>query len=276
MSIKIMSSVWELDLKVGLKMVLLALSDHANDDGVCWPSYRKLQKKCSCSRSGLMDKMKKLEQLGYLVREHRIESNKQMSNNYLINLETILDKNNLEEGSKIWTGGVQNLDPGGLKSGPPSNEPSIEPSIKPPHRSPLAEAPTDDAHKVFNHWKERMNHPGASFDPKRRKLISTRLKKYSADQLIKAIDGCAKSEYHMGRGSGSDGTIYDKLSLILKNAEYIEDFINKEKVNEADRPISKQSERQLQQNMLKQIKINNRSGTDGDSGRLDDVFGINR
>ncbi|WP_373885605.1 helix-turn-helix domain-containing protein [Snodgrassella alvi] len=33
-----MAKAWELDLSQGEKLVLLALCDHANDDGICYPS----------------------------------------------------------------------------------------------------------------------------------------------------------------------------------------------------------------------------------------------
>ena len=45
MSIKIMSKVWSLEyLDIKEKMVLLALADAANDDGICWPKNTTLQK----------------------------------------------------------------------------------------------------------------------------------------------------------------------------------------------------------------------------------------
>lgn len=44
-----MSLVWELLLPDSEKLVLLALADCANDEGVCWPSMATLAKKCSKS-----------------------------------------------------------------------------------------------------------------------------------------------------------------------------------------------------------------------------------
>ena len=43
MSIKVMTSVWEQSKQEnGRLLLLLALADHANDDGVCWPSILRL------------------------------------------------------------------------------------------------------------------------------------------------------------------------------------------------------------------------------------------
>lgn len=50
MSIKVMSQVWELDLPSSEKMILLALADHANDDGVCAPSFSRIAWKCGVSK----------------------------------------------------------------------------------------------------------------------------------------------------------------------------------------------------------------------------------
>jgi hypothetical protein len=42
MSIKIMSQVWELDLPHNAQSIFLALADHADDDGYCYPSVARL------------------------------------------------------------------------------------------------------------------------------------------------------------------------------------------------------------------------------------------
>lgn len=47
MSIRLLSAAWDLVIPSTEKMVLMCLCDHANDDGVCWPSIETLCRKTS-------------------------------------------------------------------------------------------------------------------------------------------------------------------------------------------------------------------------------------
>jgi hypothetical protein len=75
MSIKLMSIVWMMDLPKSEKMLLLALADSANDDGVCWPSREVLAKKCGDSVRTVIRGIVKLEQRGFLSNKPRTREN---------------------------------------------------------------------------------------------------------------------------------------------------------------------------------------------------------
>ena len=81
-----MSKAWELDLSQGEKLVLLALCDHANDDGVCYPSQAFLASKCSMSYRSVINQIKRLESCGILTSERRQKAGSRQSNSYTINL----------------------------------------------------------------------------------------------------------------------------------------------------------------------------------------------
>ena len=49
MSAKLMGQAFEYDLAPRLKLLLLAIADHANDDGLCYPSQKRLAVKVACS-----------------------------------------------------------------------------------------------------------------------------------------------------------------------------------------------------------------------------------
>ena len=75
MSVKLMSAAWDMDLPMGQKMLLLALCDHANDDGVCYPSQEKLAQKCSMGERTVISHIQWLERHGIVSRERRQNSN---------------------------------------------------------------------------------------------------------------------------------------------------------------------------------------------------------
>lgn len=73
-----MTEVWRLDLSPSDKMVLLALADAANDDGVTWMPLESregakldLLKKTSLSRRAIQGALKRLCEAGYLSRVDR-------------------------------------------------------------------------------------------------------------------------------------------------------------------------------------------------------------
>lgn len=71
MSIKVMSVVWRLPVKPTEKLVMLALSEHADDRGRCWPSMRTLQEETSLSNRAVRYSIKRLEELGHLTTVNR-------------------------------------------------------------------------------------------------------------------------------------------------------------------------------------------------------------
>lgn len=67
MSISLMSEVWEADLPRDQKIVLLAMADHANDDGTkVFPGVERLAKKCGYSERSIRRKIADLKNRGAL------------------------------------------------------------------------------------------------------------------------------------------------------------------------------------------------------------------
>jgi len=80
--------------------------------------------------------------------------------------------------------------------------------------------------RVFVFWKHHLRHPDALLDEERDKVIDGAFGLgYTEEQLFTAIIGCASSPYH--QGANKDNKVYDKLSLILRDAEHIDDFIKR-------------------------------------------------
>lgn len=82
-----MSKAWEMDIPTGQKMLLLALCDHANDDGACYPSQDKLAIKCSMGARTVIAHIKWLEEHGIISRERRQSTQRRKSDLYQICLD---------------------------------------------------------------------------------------------------------------------------------------------------------------------------------------------
>ena len=85
MSIKLMSAVWERDdLTSTQKLVLLALADWANDEGLCWPSIDRVALKASLTSRGVQKTIRALEEMHFL----RKEEIKGRGNKYWVSMPT--------------------------------------------------------------------------------------------------------------------------------------------------------------------------------------------
>ena len=67
MSVKIMSAVWNMpDLDASERLVMLSLADHADDQGRCYPSIRRLCERTSMSDRGVQKVLGRLIERGFL------------------------------------------------------------------------------------------------------------------------------------------------------------------------------------------------------------------
>lgn len=70
MSIRIMTNVWEHPgINATQKLVLLALADWANEEGLCWPSINRLASKTGIAGRSVQRLIRQLEELNLVRRE---------------------------------------------------------------------------------------------------------------------------------------------------------------------------------------------------------------
>lgn len=122
MSIKAMSWAWDRnDLSPGQKLVLLAIADHADDQGYCYPGYEKLAAKCCMNRSTVVQHVQTLEAIELLNKMHRADSaGHRASNAYQLNFG-----NTKVEISNVGKTNVGFSEPRvGISNPEPSEEPS--------------------------------------------------------------------------------------------------------------------------------------------------------
>lgn len=72
MSVHVSSWVWKHSKSEGLtRIILLAIADMVNDQGICWPSNVYLAKKCRVSKRTIQEHVSKLVRLGELKIEKK-------------------------------------------------------------------------------------------------------------------------------------------------------------------------------------------------------------
>lgn len=81
----------------------------------------------------------------------------------------------------------------------------------------------DELSAIFDHWCVVMGKSGkAKFTEDRKRAVKARMKEgYTAAHIMQAIDGCARSDFHMAR-DGKNTTVYDDLAMICKSGSQLE------------------------------------------------------
>lgn len=136
MSVRVMATVWaDSEHSGGKLLLLLALADHANDQGVCWPSLETLAQKSRMSERHVRRLLRELEESGELRTEVGGNTDGQnRSSVYRIVPLNRADKMSGEApGGDISSGGADaDVREGGTPMSPePSKEPSVETSELP-------------------------------------------------------------------------------------------------------------------------------------------------
>lgn len=83
---------------------------------------------------------------------------------------------------------------------------------------------SSDIQKVFDFWVEKhyTRGPKPQMSNLRRTRIQKALRSHGMETTLRAIRGCANSDWHMGHNPR--GQKYNDISLILRDAGYIEKF----------------------------------------------------
>lgn len=110
-----------------------------------------------------------------------------------------------------------------------SKKPEVEQVPEPPQLQLIPPKPKPDVvQELFDHWKAAFRKNSRTLlDANRRRLLERALSptglRATPQEVKAAIDGCAKSPWHMG--SNPSGKKYSELGLILRNREKLESFI---------------------------------------------------
>lgn len=118
MSIKCLN--WAFSINEGLtavqKFMLVAICDRADDDGVCWPSYADLAKRCMTDRRVAMKRVKELCNMGFISKTSRFGGRGQTSNILRVNFSDV--SNNAQHGADDGVRGYTAEPPEGYTAEP--------------------------------------------------------------------------------------------------------------------------------------------------------------
>lgn len=113
-------------------------------------------------------------------------------------------------------------------AGAPPATPAIEDNPKSStERGKATVRTTEKVRDVFTHWQQVMNTPRSALDAKRARIIHNAIERHSLEDCKRAIDGCFQSDFHMNREGGGNQTSkkYNTISLILRDSEHVEQFL---------------------------------------------------
>lgn len=226
MSVKLMSAAWAVDLSLPEKLVLLALADSANDEGMCWPSVTSLYTKCSLSERAVRKAVGSLESKGQLTIHQRTGR----SNYYTVHpLQDVHPCTACTPAPDAPTPAPDAPPP--LHVVHPTPAPRapitiIEPSSESSGNHHSVAKPRDEGpvKRVFDHWCREFKHPRAVLDPKRRRTIQRALEAHDEESVKASISGYLLSPHHMGQND--QRAVYDDISLFLRDAEHVERGLN--------------------------------------------------
>lgn len=219
-----MGSVYEVELTHGQQAVLLAMADHAQDDGTdVFPSVARLAWKTGYDKRQVQRIIKELRKVRVLIEvaaaaqhrpiEYRINLHAAMSKPPFVANAAPAPRGDISGGRGDTTGRS------GVTPRPP--EPSVDPPVKPPLDAPAVKSQTTK--EIENVWATFVGvmNPrgrGKELDAESRKLIREALKVADVDELSLAIETCGRSDFHMKRGKYKNrvGGKYNALAQIIK------------------------------------------------------------
>lgn len=203
------------------------------DNGDAWPSVKRLAAESELSVSAVKRAKAELVELGALKVTPRYRPDGSQTSDLLTVVQT------LQVGSHAATPPVADE----LPQEPEPREPeprNKDISAKEETATLFETEPEGDrgspvaaiVERVIDYWRVTMpNRSGARPTENRRKAVRARLTEgYSEQQLLAAIDGCAASAWH--QGSNDTGRAYNDLTLICRNGEKVESFIQQTTVKD--------------------------------------------
>lgn len=202
---------WAQDVTGGTKLVLLALAERADRFGVTFVGQKHAGEMTGLSPRAVVDNLKRLEEAGLIARFRRTRSNGSRTSDWTV-LAPAADRGPMadypDEGlapheavmlARSLTAdsaGDDSAGPNLQKRGGP--EPTVEPTVG--NGSARDARGVDPVGAVWEHYRRVFPRKRGKLDATNRRIITTALEVAEVEECCRAIDGLAKSEYHVGGG----------------------------------------------------------------------------
>lgn len=210
-------------------IVHLAVADSVNDQNAnrFWMSVPNLAKKTRRSQRSVQLALQFLETAGYL---NRLSERPGHVRHYRFlfpdvpvvfdSRTTSLDPNERRSTPAVATG-VQGERTASAANDSDPRSGCAQTQVQPKEENP-PDPPRGAVIEVFDAWREATGHAAAKLDRSRRRVIESRLKDFSAADLIDAVRGWRHSPHH--RGENDRRIVYNELRLLLRDAAHVEQF----------------------------------------------------
>jgi hypothetical protein len=137
---------------------------------------------------------------------------------------------------------------------------------------PKTQEMLDSWKRIFAHWQTATDHPKARPTKDRQSKVYARLREgFSERDIIRAIDGCASSPFHMGENDG--GVAHNDLSLVCRSGSKLEGFIDRAGEDTGPREGEDPRVAKLEAQAMKAL---NAGDTETYNGIMADIEGIHR
>ena len=205
------------------RLVLLSLANHAHDDGShAWPAVATIGREANVSERSVQRALRALEEAGAILADGLAPDERLRRDRRPTMYRVLMPRGDA---------GVAPLEADGVTTTASRGDEGvtqtvIEPSIEPPNPPEGGGAAIE--RRVFDAWREATGHGSAKLNDLRRRKIKARLKEgYDAEDLVDAVRGIARSEFHMGENDRRQK--YDDLTVALRDGAQLEKFANLER-----------------------------------------------
>ena len=211
---KIVSGHTSLGVKLPgqLWLLLCEIKRLSRQKGYAWISNEALAKSQMVHRTTIIDRIQKLEAMGFIRVERTRRTRK------IWPLPMVSNWNTQPEASDTLR--VGNCDSESHKlilSESENTTPLYITTNKKDYTN------KEDIERIFDAWRSVLDHPKAQLDEKRTKIIAERLKDFTADELCRVPEGARRSSFHMGQNDRARK--YDDIRILFRDAEQVEKFL---------------------------------------------------